>query len=456
MSGWGPSIGDGGQVRRRATRIVVLVLWALACREPERVDPPGAGGWSGAELALLRSLSLGSLPAPPESKSNRVADDPRAARMGQRLFFDPGLSRNGEISCATCHVPELHFTDGRATSIGLGRSLRNAPSVVGAAYTSWLFWDGRRDSLWAQALAPMEAAAEMGSTRLEIVRYATAGSRYGEAYRALFGSPPDFGDESRFPRRASPYGDAEAQAAWAGLSDEARRETDRAFSNLGKAIEAYERLLVPGPSRFDRYVELLQSGDASGAARALTAEEIAGLRLFVDGERTRCLRCHNGPLLTNQSFHDVATARGGEVPDLGRLLGIQSLLLDPFNCLGAYSDTPPDSCRELRFLARREIAHESGAFKTPTLREVARTAPYFHDGRFPQLEQVIAHYRNPPQDPGSELIPLELSDREARQLVAFLDTLTGGVAVDRARLPRDPGADDSVAGSRSESGGSER
>ena len=207
---------------------------------------------------------------------------------------------------------------------------------------------------------------------------------------------------------------------------------------MGKAIEAYERQLVPGPSRFDRYVERLTSGDDPGGAQLLDADEIAGLRLFVDPGRTQCLRCHNGPLLTNQSFHDVASGLGNGVPDLGRFLGIQSLLLDPFNCLGPYSDAPSGACQELRFLARREIALEGGAFKTPTLRDLARTGPYFHDGRFESLEQVIAYYRNPPTSPGSELTPLALSDLEARQLVAFLNAITGEEAVGPDLLVPDP------------------
>jgi cytochrome c peroxidase len=412
-----------------ASVVLVLTISLLACSESDRDRRVELATWSPAELELLRSLSLGSLPPLPKSLSNRVADEPRASRMGERLFFDPGLSRTGEISCASCHVPTLHFTDGRTTSAGLGRGQRNAPSVVGASYGSWFFWDGRRDSLWAQALAPMETPTEMGSTRLEIARRATTHPRYAEDYRELFGPAPDFADATRFPPRASPYGDGETRAAWLRLSDGDRAEIDEAFSNVGKAIEAYERRLLPGPSRFDRYVERLSAGGDSAAAPLLDADEIAGLRLFVDGARTQCLRCHNGPLLTNHSFHHVATGRGNGAPDLGRYLGIQSLLLDAFNCLGAYSDAPPGSCQELRFLSRRELVRESGAFKTPTLREVARTGPYFHDGRFAQLEQVLAHYRNPPEDPSSELTPLALSDLEARQLIAFLTTLSGGVSV---------------------------
>jgi cytochrome c peroxidase len=409
-----------------AALVAATSLLAPACAERARE------AWSESEIRLLRSLSLASLPPVPEDPSNRVADDERAARLGQRLFFDPALSANGALACASCHRPELHFTDARPTSLGLGAGSRNAPSVVGAAYSPWQFWDGRRDSLWSQALAPLEAANEMGSTRLEVVRRVTRGPGYRADYEALFGAAPDFADAARFPARASPYGDAEARAEWERLPADARRELDHAFANVGKAIAAYERKLAPAPAPFDRYVERMVAGAPAGAL--LDADAVAGLRLFVDGARSQCLRCHNGPLFTNQSFHDVASSRLGPVPDLGRYLGLQSLLLDPFNCLGPHSDAPRDRCGELRFLERREAAQLAGRFKTPSLREVARTAPYLHDGSLATLAQVIEHYRRPPADPGSELTPLQLGEGEVRQLVAFLASLSGGVAADAVWL----------------------
>jgi len=358
--------------------------------------------------------------------------------MGHRLFFDPALSANGEISCASCHLPALHFTDGLPTSQGLGTTSRNAPSVVGAAHSPFLFWDGRRDSLWAQALAPLETVAEMGSDRLSIARIATTAPRYAGDYRALFGEPPGLADAQRFPERASPFGSSEAKAGWAELDDEGRRLVNRAFSNVGKAIAAYERRLMPGPSPFDRYVERLLAGDQGGAAKSLSPEALAGLRLFVDAGRTQCLRCHNGPLLTNQAFHDVASSRLGKLPDLGRFIGLESLLRDVFNCLGPYSDAGAEDCGELRFLDRHQTVFASGAFKTPSLREVGRTAPYFHDGSLSDLTAVIEHYRHPPEDPGSELTPVELSDDEAARLVAFLNALAGGVSTPNRWLSAPP------------------
>jgi len=430
-----------------AAALLLACALGLACSdgtpgsEPERAAAEQASdGWDEAQLQRLRSLSLASLPAAPADPTNRVADDERAARLGHRLFFDAALSANGAVACATCHRPELHFSDGRPTSIGLGPGARNAPSVVGAAHSPWLYWDGRRDSLWSQALAPIEVTTEMGNTRLEVARLVSRDPRYRTAYEALFGPAPDFDDTARFPARASPYGDPDARAAWDRLPEEARHQVNRAFANAGKAIAAYERRLAPGRSRFDVYVERLVAGDPDAARQALDADEIAGLRLFLDDARAQCMRCHNGPLFTNQGFHDVASSRFGPIPDLGRYLGIQSLLLDPFNCLGPYSDAAQDQCDELRFLERREMAQLAGAFKTPSLREVERTAPYFHDGRLATLEAVIEHYRHPPADPGSELLPLELTDLEATRLVAFLRTLSGGIAADAEWLAPPSGA----------------
>ena len=430
--------------------LLVAALAGIGCDGEKRSEPGATAtsatagavdGWSADQLGLLRTLSLNALRTR-EDPSNRVADDPRAARLGHRLFFDASLSASGAVACATCHRPEHAFSDGLTRSVGLGPGSRNTPTLIGAAHSPWLYWDGRRDSQWAQALAPLEAADEMGSTRLEVVRRIASDARYRPEYEALFGAPPGFDDPERFPPRAGPFGDASARDAWDRLDESDRDRVNRTFANVGKAIAAYERVLAPAPARFDAYVGHLLDGDLAAAGRTLDADEIAGLRLFVDGARTQCLRCHNGPLFTNHAFHDVASSRLGSLPDLGRFAGLQAVLLDPFNCLGRYSDAPKEHCTELRFFDRRELATLSGAFKTPTLREVGRTAPYFHDGSLATLEDVVAHYRRPPADPGSELVPLELSDGEAAQLAAFLRTLSGGVASDAEWLEPPPAEPD--------------
>ena len=395
---------------------------------------PREAAWSDAEIRLLESLSIDALGPPPADPSNRFADDPRAAALGHALFFDPSLSGNGEVACATCHVPALLFTDGRPTSHGMGPTSRNAPTLLGVARSPWQFWDGRRDSLWAQALAPIETGAEMGSTRTAVVRRLLLDPERAATYQEVFGPLPPGAPPGSWPETAGPFGTPAEQDAWYRLPARERKRIDRAFANLGKAIAAYERQLRPGPSRFDLYVRSLRDGgDASDADASLSELELRGLRLFVDAERTLCLRCHNGPLLTNHAFHHVGTAEGSAgVPDFGRFLGVQAVLIDPFNCLGPFSDAPPTECRELRFLDRSHLGDEMGKFKTPTLRGLPRTGPYLHDGRFATLEEVIEHYRTPPPDPEGalEITPLELEPEEVRALAAFLRTLDGGLAGD--------------------------
>jgi cytochrome c peroxidase len=418
-------------------------------RDRPTAHAPTKNPWSEAELTLLESLAIGALPRAPSQPSNRVADDPGAAELGHRLFFDPLLSADGRVSCATCHLPERHFTNGRTTSRGLAETTRNVPTLIGAAHSPWMFWDGRRDSLWAQALAPLEAAAEMGSTRLAVVRRIASEPGLAALYTRTFGSLPAPDQLAKWPESAGPFGDRDERAVWQRMSVQDRRFIDRAFANTGKAIAAYERLLRPGESRFDRYVKALR-GDASNdaAAAILGDEEIRGLRLFIDTGRTLCLRCHNGPLLTNQSFHDVGTELGrGGLPDFGRFLGIQAVLIDPFNCLGAFSDAQPDQCQELRFLDKAHVGGEMGKFKTPTLRGLVRTGPYMHDGRFENLAEVVDHYRSPPAGSGAiEITPLDIDDDEIRALLAFLNSLDGDADVPDRWLRPPPG--NASAGSR--------
>ena len=352
--------------------------------------------WSAEGIAILESLSLESLPALSPDPTNAVADDQRAVDFGRKLFFDSRFSANGAISCATCHQPERRFSDGLPKGVAIGMSKRNTPSIVGTAYSPWLYWDGRRDSQWAQALSPLEDPNEHASNRLTIIALVVDDKEYWRMYKALFG---------------------EASGV------------DTMFSNLGKALAAFERTVMPTTSRFDDYVAAVVTGDVEQQARLLTDDEIHGLRLFI-GE-ANCTQCHNGPLFTNNEFHNTGLINlEGEVPDKGRVAGVRELLASPFNCKGPHSDDPQRKCDELEFV--RTGLELTGAFRTPSLRNLENTAPYGHKGQVATLADMLAHYNEAPDAMigHNEAKPLGLSKRELGYLEAFLDTLAAPVVFD--------------------------
>jgi len=390
--------------------------------------PRMPASWTGHDLTLLSTLSIDALPSLPPDPSNAVADSEDAARLGQRLFFDKRMSANGAVSCATCHQPERRFTDGLPRGRGIGLSGRNTRSIVGTAYSPWLYWDGRRDSQWAQSLSPLEDPAEHGGNRMRYARFIGEDSMYRAEYEAIFGTLPDFRDRQRFPENASPLADDESRDAWRAMSVADRQLIDRVFANIGKAIAAYERKIMPGPSRFDLYVRSLIAGDAETANGYLNADEVLGLQLFID--EARCTECHNGPLLTNNEFHNTGMLPArGELPDRGRIIGVDKVRADPFNCLGALSDDPTHDCPELTYV--RTGVELVGAMRTPSLRNLAGTAPYGHRGQLETLADVLNQYNDSPDaviGHNEAEFPLGLSSRELRWLEAFLNALDAPLA----------------------------
>ncbi|MCW8193431.1 cytochrome-c peroxidase [Proteobacteria bacterium 005FR1] len=385
--------------------------------------------WSADELALLRSMTLDNIPPPPASPSNRVADNPRAAALGHRLFFDSRLSANGKISCASCHRPENHFSESQTRGRAIGFTERNTMSLVGSAYSPWQYWDGRRDSLWSQALTPLEHPAEHGGNRMEYVRFIAADPQYRAAYESLFGPLPDLSDHRRFPLAATPIHNESWQRAWREMTPEDQHAVNRAFANLGKAIAAYERLLLPGPSRFDAYVSAVLAGDEKQQQALFSEGEIRGLRLFIGP--AKCIDCHNGPLLTNNEFHNTGLlSYSAELPDRGRRAAITRVLADPFNCSGLYSDASEQDCLELRFM--RTGKELLGAMRTPSLRNLANTEPFMHKGQLNTLMEVLEHYNQAPAAMigHNETKPLKLGRRQLKNLESFLHTLSGSIDVE--------------------------
>jgi cytochrome c peroxidase len=276
-----------------------------------------------AAVAIPLGLDL-YLPVPEDNPLT-----PEKIAIGRELFFDKRLSRDGSVSCASCHDPERAFSDSRAVAVGvLGREgRRNAPALINRGYGRLFFWDGRVATLEEQVLKPIQDANEMDMTLSEAT--------------ARVGRPPD---------------------------------------DISRALASFVRSILSADSPYDRFID--------GDRTALMAEEQTGLRIFRG--RGNCTACHVGPNFSDERLHNTGVAwREGKLTDIGA---------------------------------------GQGNFKTPTLREVAHTAPYMHDGSLATLEQVVDFYSdggrvNPNLDP--EIRRLNLSPEERRALAAFLRSLTG-------------------------------
>lgn len=384
-------------MRVRSHKLVLaaglIALISVACGQLSSSPP----AWTVAEVEVLRSLWLDSLSDLPADRSNAVADNPVAAGFGRQLFFDARLSANGGISCATCHQAERGFTDGLQKAQAIGTTARHTPSIVGAAYSPWQFWDGRRDSQWAQALAPLEDPNEHAIDRGQVVALVAEDADYRASYESLFGALPDL-----------PISDPLA--------------LNMAFANIGKSIAAFERTIMPTASRFDAYVEAVVNNDIDHQATLFSDDEVWGLRLFIS--EANCTQCHNGPLLTNHEFHNTGVISfPGDVPDKARIAGVAEVMESEFSCRSSYSDDPDHYCPELDFA--RTGLDLIGAFKTPSLRNLENTEPFMHKGQLATIAEVLVHYNQAPDAMigHNEAKPLGLSDRELGQLEAFLATL---------------------------------
>lgn len=362
------------------------------------------------EWELIQAMAQ-PIAAPP-SPTNAVADDPRAAMLGGLLFEETRFSPEG-VSCGTCHASTLAFQDGLPRGVGLVEVGRNTPTVLGALGSRWQFLDGRADTLWGQAVGPIENAREMGGSRLRVVHRVAAS--YRAPYEALFGPLPDV---DALPAEGMP-----GDAAYDALDAITRQAVTRVLVNVGKSIEAYERLVTPPSTRFDAY--------AHGELDALTSEERDGLRVFF---LAGCVQCHAGPRFANDAFHAIGMPGSGtgDALDLGRFAALASLASSPFRAQGAFSDDPSVEDPAARWVARGAFPESTrGAFRTPTLRAIASTAPYGHAGTFETLEDVTLHYARiaAPHDPDPRVagvVDPHVSGFDAElvpALVAFLRTL---------------------------------
>jgi len=404
------------------------------------VVSPGCGPIEPSPSALVIDLDddewrrvfvRSPVPEPPRDETNLWSGDDDAIALGRALFFDKGLSIDGETSCASCHDPAHGFADPRPLSVAIGTTTRHAPTVLNTAYQRWFFWDGRADSLWSQALGPFENPVEMGNDRVHVLRTIFRDDAQRAAFEMLFGAMPPLDDTSRFPSHARPDVSAPLSphaVAWSSMTESDRVLVDRAFANVGKCIAAYEETLIATRSPFDVFVEGVRANDEEKIA-ALDASAQRGLALFVG--RAGCTLCHTGPLFTDFEFHNLAIENARY--DIGRAVGVLRVLNDPMNALGSFSDdTQGARAERLRFLAI--TPEQDGQMKTPSLRNVSLTPPYMHDGSKATLEDVVRFYSDLPGVASvghreDSLIPLALTETQIADLVSFLESLTDVASV---------------------------
>lgn len=417
----------------RATKILMALCspaLVVGCRgeaEGQTVEP--AVPFSAAEVAQI--LTLSPLPAPRPSHSNRFADSAAAAALGQRLFYDARLSKNGAIACATCHDPDKGFSDGRRLAVGLATGKRHTPSLWNVGQGRWFAWDGRVDSLWSQALGPLERADEMGSSRTALWQLVAGDEELRERYESVFGPLPTL-SSTALPTHAKP-GDAE----WERIPADDRAHITKLFVRLGKALEAFERRLVSNDAPFDDFVRGLRTGDAKLLGRMSESAQ-RGLKTFLGAGQ--CILCHHGPNFSDGEFHNLGLpGSGGADADVGRYDGVDQLRASAFHGMGEHSDDRSEASNlRLTFVARQ--LSNLGEFKTPSLRHVAETAPYMHDGRFGTLDEVLGFYRNleGKAEVGHReeaLVPQPWSEQDVADLVAFLRSLTGKPLAPELRGP---------------------
>ncbi len=419
------TIGDDSILPRALALLAVSVAFVGAARAQAEHSV------SFTESEIRRLLQHSPLEGPPPDPTNCVADDPRAARLGQRLFFDKRLSANGELSCATCHSPEKSLSDGKQLAEGIGRAKRHAPSLWNVAWQRWFFWDGRIDTLWGQAMQPLEDPNELGSSRTMLARTLASDSEMRAEFEALFGALPPQLEAATLPDQARPVpGDVSHPhaRAWEALGAERRAAVESVAVDALKTIAAYERRLVSRGSPFDVFVEGLRESDATKIS-ALSPAAQRGAKLFVG--RADCRSCHSGPLFSDGEFHDLMLPPlgGGRPSDAGRYAGIERLLVDPLRSAGPFSDAPEgERARTLERLARGPETYAQ--LRTPSLRNVARTAPYMHQGQFATLHDVLHFYSTlegqVPTGHHEETVlkPLQLTPEEQADLEAFLESLT--------------------------------
>jgi cytochrome c peroxidase len=422
-------------------------------------DPDPDPVITAAERVALEALSPAMLPAAPPDITNAFADSDAAAKLGQELFFDPEFSgplldtdndgspeslgmagQTGRVACAGCHIPASGFSDTRSfqqqISLGAGWGRRRAPSLLDVGQARLLMWDGRHDALYNQPFGPLESVVEMNSSRLFMAEQVF--KSYRSEYEAVFGPMPALDDGAQFPPLSAtmtgcqPKTPADPQPVCDGTfhgapGDHAEYDSmtaanqtavTRVVVNAGKALGAFERRLTCGASPFDAWMH-------GGAPISRAAQR--GAAVFVGAGD--CVRCHAGPFMSDQQFHNVGLTPEVvqqaflDSNDQGEATGVAAAIADPLNSLGAFSDGSDGR------LPAAVTPAMTGAFRTPILRCASLRPAFMHTGQIGTLANVVAFFDSGGGATGypgmSEIHPLGLTALEQSDLVAFLEALAG-------------------------------
>jgi cytochrome c peroxidase len=453
-------------IRRLTGRLTVVVAAGCGAAGSSVSSSPGDVDaadpdpvFTAAQTASLETLTPAVLPPPPPDASNRYADDPSAATLGQRLFYDPSFSgplldsdndgspstlgmagQPGRVACAGCHVPKGGFSDTRSfqlqISLGAGWGRRRAPSLLDVGQSKLLMWDGRRDALYNQPFGPLESVVEMNSSRLYMAEQLY--QKYQSDYEAVFGPMPPLDDPAQFPPISATltgcqpknpsdpqptcdgtfHGSPGDRAEFDGMTPANQIAVTRVVVNAGKALGAFERRLACGQTPFDAWMH-------GGAPVSRSAQR--GAALFVG--RGGCVQCHSGPFMSDEQFHNV-----GLLPevvqqafidsdDQGAATGIAAAIADPLNTAGSFSDGNDGR------LPAAVSPSMAGAFRTPKLRCVSLRPTFMHTGQIGTLAGVVAFFSQGGDASGypgtNEIRPLGLTALDQSDLVSFLEALAG-------------------------------
>jgi cytochrome c peroxidase len=381
--------------------LVVLLLGVLAL---------WAAGSDAQNAAPNPLLGLTPVPVPADNPQT-----PEKIALGKKLFEDKRFSSTGQVACANCHQAQKAFTDGPLrVSEGIRKltGTRNAPTVINAAYGTSMFWDGRSPSLEDQALHPPVNPVEMGlKDHQPILRIVRSDPAYARSFKQVFGK-----------------------------SGKAITMTE-----VTRAIASFERTVVAGNSPFDRW-------RFAGEENALTPAQKRGFELFVN--KGRCVSCHvveqTQALFTDNRFHNVGVGINEIQKDVPALAG-EYLKAKATASQVDVKGLGDKRTSELGRFAVTRLFEGLGAFKTPTLRNIAATAPYMHDGSKKTLRDVVVHYNNggvtKKEDPVNDFLssgirPLNLTDPEIDDLVAFMESLTSPEYAHLVKTSSGGGSDD--------------